>query len=148
MLQSSAGSKQLSENSSGLIEAVLEHSSCSPEVAHAARAAASMLEPRDTALRARIRMRVVGAFLKEGLAESDLAGTLGYGYDDAAREHYESLLARIFAGERALARFNFASGTHAILTALSACTAPGETIVCAVGRPYDTLHYALTSAPN
>jgi cystathionine beta-lyase family protein involved in aluminum resistance len=107
-----------------------------------------MLEPRDTALRARIRMRVVGAFLQEGLAESDLHGTLGYGYDDAARQHYESLLARIFRGERALARLNFASGTHAILTALSACTRPGETIVSAVGRPYDTLYYALTSAPN
>ncbi len=63
-------------------------------------------------------------------------------------QHYESLLARIFRGERALARLNFASGTHAILTALAACTAPGETIVCAAGRPYDTLHYALTSAPN
>ena len=76
------------ENSSEprrLIDAILEHANCSPEVAHAARAAASMLAPRDTALRARIRMRVVGAFLKEGIAESDLAGTLGYGYDDAAR---------------------------------------------------------------
>ncbi|HEY1727925.1 MAG TPA: methionine gamma-lyase family protein [Candidatus Baltobacteraceae bacterium] len=148
MLQSSAESKPSYENSSDLIEAILEHAACGPEVAHAARAAASMLQPRDVALRARIRMRVIGAFLKEGLAESDLAGTLGYGYDDAAREHYEALLARIFRGERALARLNFASGTHAILTALSACTAPGETIVCAAGRPYDTLHYALTSAPN
>lgn len=131
-----------------MIDAILELASCSPEVAHAARAAAPMLEPRDTALRARIRMRVVGAFLEEGIAESDLAGTLGYGYDDAARVRYESVLARIFRGERALARLNFASGTHAILTTLSACTSPGETIVCAVGRPYDTLHYALTSAPN
>jgi len=141
MLQSSAESKPLFENSSdpsipsgaqaslgvtGVIDAILEHANCTPEVAHAARAAASMLAPRDTALRARIRMRVVGAFLKEGVAESDLAGTLGYGYDDTAREHYESLLARIFGGERALARLNFASGTHAILTTLAACTAPGE----------------------
>jgi cystathionine beta-lyase family protein involved in aluminum resistance len=130
------------------INAILDYAECSPEVAHAARAAASMLASRDTALRARIRMRVVGAFLKEGLAESDLAGTLGYGYDDTARQHYESLLAAVFKGERALARLNFASGTHAILTALAACTGPGETIVCAAGRPYDTLHYALTSAPN
>lgn len=93
-------------------------------------------------------MRVVGAFIQEGLTEADLGGTLGYGYDDAARAHYESLLANIFGGERALARLNFASGTHAIVTALAACTAPGETILCAAGRPYDTLHYALTSAPH
>ena len=93
-------------------------------------------------------MRVVAAFLEEGLVESDLAGTLGYGYDDAARAHYESLLAHVFGGERALARLNFASGTHAIVTALAACTRPGETILCAAGRPYDTLHHALTSAPH
>src|SRR5581483_11880095 len=80
--------------------------------------------------------------------EADLGGTLGYGYDDAARAHYESLLANIFRGDRALARLNFASGTHAIVTTLAACTAPGETVLCATGRPYDTLHYSLTSAPH
>ena len=145
MLRSSAESKPSSENSS--VSAILAHAACSPEVATAAQNAAWALEPRDTAQRARIRMRVVAAFMEEGLAESDFAGTLGYGYDDAARERYESLLARIFKGERALARLNFASGTHAIVTTLAACTPPGETILCAVGRPYDTLHYALTSAP-
>lgn len=93
-------------------------------------------------------MRVVGAFLEEGLTEADLSGTLGYGYDDAARAHYESLLANIFHGERALARLSFASGTHAIVATLAACTAPGETILCAAGRPYDTLHYALTGAAH
>jgi cystathionine beta-lyase family protein involved in aluminum resistance len=148
MLQSSAESKPLSENSSPLLDAILEHVECSATIADAARKLASWLEPRDVALRARIRMRVVGAFLEEGIAESDLAGTLGYGYDDAARERYESLLARIFRGERALARLHFASGTHAILTTLAACTPPGETIVCAAGRPYDTLHYAMTAAPH
>ncbi|MBV8423789.1 MAG: methionine gamma-lyase family protein, partial [Candidatus Eremiobacteraeota bacterium] len=111
----------------GTINSVLAHAACSPEVATAAQNAAWALEPRDTAQRARIRMRVVAAFMEEGVAESDFAGTLGYGYDDAARERYESLLARIFKGERALARLNFASGTHAIVTTLAACTPPGET---------------------
>jgi cystathionine beta-lyase family protein involved in aluminum resistance len=147
MLRSSAASKPSSESSSDLIEAVLERISCGTSVAEAARAAAWALEPRDLALRARIRMRVVAAFLEEGIAESDLTGTLGYGYDDAAREKYESLLVRVFGGERALARLHFASGTHAIVASLAACTPHGETILSAVGTPYDTLHYALTAAP-
>lgn len=146
MLQSSVESKPLSASSS--LSAVLAHAACGEGIAHAARDAAWALEPRDLALRARIRMRVVAAFIEEGIAESDFAGTLGYGYDDAARERYESLLARIFGGERALARLNFASGTHAIVTTLAACTPPGETILCAAGKPYDTLHYALTAAPH
>lgn len=157
MLPSSVESKPSSASSSApstplgvteTVESVLAHAACGAGVANAARRAAWALEPREPALRARIRMRVVAAFLDEGLVESDFAGTLGYGYDDAARERYESLLARIFAGERALARLNFASGTHAIVTTLAACTPPGEMILSATGRPYDTLHYALTSAPH
>jgi cystathionine beta-lyase family protein involved in aluminum resistance len=148
MLPSSVESKPLSENSSALIEAVLEQAACGEEIAAAARRAQGALLPRDLPLRARIRMRVVAAFMAEGLTEADLAGTLGYGYDDAARAHYESLLARIFRGQRSLARLHFASGTHAIVTTLAACTAPGEMILCAVGAPYDTLQYALTGAPH
>ena len=52
---------------------------------------------RDTALRAyervcdvrydaqaRVKANVLAAFLDEGVDESDLAGSTGYGYDDAA----------------------------------------------------------------
>lgn len=146
MSPSSAASKQ-SSASSDLLAPILERAGCGAQVAEAAKAAARWLEPRELELRARIRMRVVAAFIDEGLTEADLGGTLGYGYDDAARAHYESLLAHVFRGERALGRLNFASGTHAIVTTLAACTPPGETILCAAGRPYDTLHHALTSAP-
>jgi cystathionine beta-lyase family protein involved in aluminum resistance len=131
-----------------VIDAILSVAHCSDAVAVAARKAAGWLEPRELEMRARIRMRIVAAFIDEGLTESDLGGTLGYGYDDTARAHYESLLAHIFGGERALARLNFASGTHAIVTTLAACTPPGETILCAAGRPYDTLHHALTTAAH
>src|SRR5581483_4656260 len=144
MSPSSAESKQSSASSS-LLAAILERAVCGAEVAEAAKRAAEWLEPRELDLRARIRMRVVAAFIDEGLTEADLGGTLGYGYDDAARAHYESLLAHIFGGERALARLNFASGTHAIVATLAACTPPGETILSAAGRPYDTMHYELTA---
>jgi cystathionine beta-lyase family protein involved in aluminum resistance len=91
---------------------------------------------------------VLAAFIDEGIAESDLAGSTGYGYDDAARARYESLLARVFGAQRALARLSIVSGTHAIVTALAACTPPGATLLSISGRPYDTLRNAICNAPH
>lgn len=115
---------------------------------------------RDAALRAETRVsdvrysaqlavkaNVMAAFLEEGVAEHDFAGSTGYGYDDAARERYESLLARIFGVERALARLSFVSGTHAIVAALAACVPAGKTLLSITGRPYDTLRNAIAQAP-
>jgi cystathionine beta-lyase family protein involved in aluminum resistance len=96
-----------------------------------------------SARNAAVRARVLAAFLAEGIAQSDLAGTLGYGYDDAARDAYERLLARVLGAERALARLSFVSGTHAIVAALAACAPPGARLLSATGRPYDTLRNAL-----
>ncbi len=91
---------------------------------------------------------VLQAFLDEGIAESDLAGSTGYGYDDAARARYESLLARVLGVERALARLSIVSGTHAIVASLAACTPPGRTLLSITGRPYDTLRNAICDAPE
>ena len=87
----------------------------------------------------RVHINVLRAFLDEGMAESDLAGSTGYGYDDAARAHYESLLARVLGAERAIARLSIVSGTHAIVAAIAACTPPGQTLLSISGTPYDTL---------
>ncbi len=94
-----------------------------------------------------VAANVLAAFVDEGVAESDLAGSTGYGYDDSARARYESLLARIFGAERALARLSIVSGTHAIVTALAACAPPGTTLLSISGRPYDTLRNAICDAP-
>ncbi|MBV9440840.1 MAG: methionine gamma-lyase family protein [Candidatus Eremiobacteraeota bacterium] len=96
----------------------------------------------------RVRARVLRAFLDEGLAESDLAGATGYGYDDAARGRYESLLARVLGAERVLARLSIVSGTHAIVAALDALVPPGATLLAANGAPYDTLRHAIVTAPH
>src|SRR5579884_4475273 len=96
----------------------------------------------------RVKANVLAAFFDEGVDESDLAGSTGYGYDDAARERYESLLARIFGCERALARLSFVSGTHAIVTALAAIVPPGKTLLSITGPPYDTLRNAILQAPH
>lgn len=96
----------------------------------------------------KVAAAVLQAFVDEGIDDSDLAGTTGYGYDDAARARYESLLARIFGTERALARISMVSGTHAIVNALAACTPPGTTLLSISGRPYDTLRNAICDAPH
>jgi cystathionine beta-lyase family protein involved in aluminum resistance len=95
-----------------------------------------------------VHANVLQAFLDEGLAESDLAGTLGYGYDDAARARYESLVARVLGAERALARLSIVSGTHAIVAAIAACTPRGKTLLSISGTPYDTLRNAICDAPQ
>lgn len=116
---------------------------------------------REAAVRARERTRdlaydaqqiaranVLHAFVEEGVAESDFAGSSGYGYDDAARARYESLLARIFGTERALARLSIVSGTHAIAATLSACVPHGKTLLAVTGTPYDTLRNAICDHPH
>ncbi len=95
-----------------------------------------------------VAANVLEAFAGEGLVESDLHGSTGYGYDDPARARYESLLARIFGAERALARLSIVSGTHAIVTALAACAPAGTTLLSITGRPYDTLRSAICDAPH
>jgi cystathionine beta-lyase family protein involved in aluminum resistance len=91
---------------------------------------------------------VLRAFAQERIDESDLAGSAGYGYDDAARARYEALLARVLGAERALARLSLVSGTHAIVAAIEACVPPGETLLSITGPPYDTLRNAIADAPH
>jgi cystathionine beta-lyase family protein involved in aluminum resistance len=95
-----------------------------------------------------VKANVLRAFLDEGVNESDFAGSSGYGYDDSARARYESLLARVFGTERALARLSIVSGTHAIVTALAACVPPGRALLAATGKPYDTLRNAICDADH
>lgn len=95
-----------------------------------------------------VKYKVLSAFLEEGLSESDFAGSTGYGYDDAARVRYESLLTRIFGAEAALARLSFVSGTHAIVATLRACVPHGKKLLSISGAPYDTLRNAIMGTPH
>ena len=121
------------------------------DIAQPVREAAQSAYEQVTALRypaqEAVKAAMLRAFADEGVLESDLAGASGYGYDDAARERYESLLSRVFGTERALARLSIVSGTHAIVAALAAVASPGTRIVAAAGKPYDTLRNAICDAP-
>ncbi|TAM57982.1 hypothetical protein EPN52_11740 [bacterium] len=117
-----------------------------PALVQAARAAAAGTAATPAAERARdaaVRARVLRAFVAADLTDADLAGTTGYGYGDTARDSYERLLAELFGAQRALARLSLVSGTHAIVATLAALVAPGERLLSATGRPYDTLRNAI-----
>ncbi len=83
--------------------------------------------------------RVLAAFRRHSVSEAMFAGTTGYGYDDMGREALDKIYADIFDTEAALVRIGFVNGTHAIGSALYASLMPGQTLVSAVGAPYDTL---------
>jgi cystathionine beta-lyase family protein involved in aluminum resistance len=130
-----------------MIESLLAQFGIDGALAQAARTAAARIAELDYPAQRETHARVLHAFIEEGIAESDLAGSTGYGYDDAARAAYEALLARVLGAPRALARLSIVSGTHAIVTALSACTPRGTTLLSITGSPYDTLRNAICDAP-
>lgn len=85
------------------------------------------------------QLKMLKAFTESRVAANHLVGSTGYGYDDAGRAKIEEVFARLTGSEAALFRHNFASGTHALTVALFGLLRPGNTLLCATGRPYDTL---------
>ena len=83
--------------------------------------------------------KVLSAFQRHKVAESHFQGTTGYGYDDLGREVLGEIYADIFGSEDAIVRINFVNGTHAIASALYGVLRPGDTLLSAIGAPYDTL---------
>ncbi len=84
-------------------------------------------------------MRVARAFSQSGLSTSDLGGSTGYGYGDRGRERLDSIVANIMHAEQAMVRPQWASGTHALSTALRALLRPNDGLWLANGAIYDTL---------
>ena len=83
--------------------------------------------------------KVLNAFWKENLSESDFNSTTGYGYGDIGRDKIERIYSDIFKSEASLVRNQFISGTHAISTCLFALLRPGNLLLSITGKPYDTL---------
>ncbi len=84
--------------------------------------------------------KVIDAFHKYNLNESDFNISTGYGYNDFGRDKIEQIYSEIFKSEDALVRSQIISGTHAITIGLQALLRPNDTFVCITGSPYDTLH--------
>ena len=92
--------------------------------------------------------KVLDAFQTYRVAESDFAGTTGYGYDDMGRDKLEKIYAHIFRTEDALVRLQMVNGTHAITCALFGALHPGEKLLYVVGAPYDTIQSAIGIVGN
>jgi len=84
-------------------------------------------------------LKVLSAFAKHNVSEAHLGSTTGYGYDDLGRDTLDKIYADVFGGEDALVRHNIVNGTMAISTCLFGVLRPGDTLVAATGKPYDTL---------
>ncbi len=83
--------------------------------------------------------KVIKAFWKDNISETDFNSTTGYGYGDVGRDKIEKVYSDIFETEAALVRNQFISGTHALSTAFFALLRPGDLLLSITGKPYDTL---------
>ncbi|MGB9660579.1 MAG: aminotransferase class I/II-fold pyridoxal phosphate-dependent enzyme [Moorellaceae bacterium] len=83
--------------------------------------------------------KILKFFQQVGVNEFHFQDTTGYGYGDLGREVLEKLYAHVFGGEAALVRPQIISGTHALSLCLNALLRPGDTLLAACGKPYDTL---------
>ncbi len=86
------------------------------------------------------QLKMLSTFKKCRVGGNHLVGTTGYGIGDEGRDKLEDVFATLTGSEAALFRHNFASGTHTLAVALFGMLRPGDTVVSATGRPYDTLH--------
>ena len=91
------------------------------------------------AIRDHNQLKMLHAFTQNRVAATHLAGSTGYGYDDAGRDKLDRVFADVVGAEDALCRPHFLSGTHALTVALFGCLRAGDTLLAVTGRPYDTL---------
>lgn len=94
------------------------------------------------------QMKVINAMQKNHVAEMHLNGTSGYGYNDDGRDTLEQVYADIFKAEAALVRPQIICGTHALNIALSSNLRPGDELLSAVGKPYDTMDEIIGIRPS
>ena len=83
--------------------------------------------------------RVIRAFQEHRVAARHFAPSTGYGYDDIGRDTLSKLFAVVLEKEDALVRPQIASGTHALALCLYGILRPGDVLLAAAGKPYDTL---------
>ena len=87
------------------------------------------------------QQKVLSAFIRNRVDETDFNTSTGYGYGDKGREKLDVLTADIFGAESAIIRAGaLASGTHTLAVCLYGILRPNDVMLCVTGTPYDTLH--------
>lgn len=87
--------------------------------------------------------RVLEAFRNNKVAARHFNPTSGYGYDDEGRDNLDRIFAEVMQTEAALVVPQLSSGTHTIFMALAGLLRPGDVMLSAAGRPYDTMLEAI-----
>lgn len=87
------------------------------------------------------QQKVLSAFIKNRVDETDFNTTTGYGYSDKGRDKLDLLTADIFGAQKAIIRAGaLACGTHTLAVCLYGVLRPGDRLLCVSGTPYDTIH--------
>lgn len=94
------------------------------------------------------QLKVLSAFINNGVSESHFVSTTGYGYGDRGRDTLDKIWAEVFGAEDALVRHNFTCGTHTLATALFGVLRPGDKMLSVTGTPYDTIHNVIGISGN
>ncbi len=83
--------------------------------------------------------RVLSAFAAHRVDAACFGSTDGYGYDDRGRDTLDAVFAEVMGAETAFVRHSIVSGTHALTIGLFGLLRPGDILLSAAGKPYDTL---------
>lgn len=93
-------------------------------------------------------MKVLKAFIDNGISAMHLNGSTGYGYGDLGRDALDRVFAQAFGASDALVRHNFVSGTHALTVGLFGLLRPNDLLLSLTGKPYDTLEEVIGIRDN
>ncbi|WP_432409543.1 aminotransferase class I/II-fold pyridoxal phosphate-dependent enzyme [Wukongibacter sp. M2B1] len=85
------------------------------------------------------QFKVLKAMQDCRLSDTHFNWNTGYGYNDAGRETLEKVYSIVFNAEDAIVRPIIVNGTHALTLCLTGILRPGDEIISATGKPYDTL---------
>ncbi len=93
-------------------------------------------------------LKVLNAFIENGVSTYHFNSTDGYGYNDDGRDVIERVYASVFKAEDALVRTQIISGTHALTVTLFGLLRPSDILLSITGTPYDTLHEVIGIKEN
>jgi len=94
------------------------------------------------------QLKVLVALQKARLSDRHFNGTTGYGYDDIGRDIIDEIYSSVFGTEDALVRSQIVSGTQALAVCLFGILRPGDELLAATGKPYDTLEEVIGIRPG
>ncbi|MDB9515527.1 aminotransferase class I/II-fold pyridoxal phosphate-dependent enzyme [Roseofilum reptotaenium CS-1145] len=108
------------------------------QIQEAQHALAPIFSSVDARIKHNLR-KVLQAFRSQKVGVHHFSSVTGYGHNDLGRETFDRVLAEVMGSERAIARVQLVSGTHAIACALFGVLRPGDELLSVAGAPYDTL---------